>query len=165
VACAAVCVAAALAGCGKNKPAAASGPSQPSVSARMICAPEAVDDIAASVRTRTISPVTPRWANGVYSCDYAYPNGTMTLSVTELSSQSAAVALFSRLASLRGRSPEELDLGDRAFVATDGSVIVRKDAKVLVVDVRAAPPTIGLLSKADAAQAAALDVMNCWKGE
>src|SRR4029079_6650074 len=81
----------ALAGCGSSKPASTPTTSstghppgaEPSASSKMVCSEEAQGDIAASLGVKaTVS--APTWIDDVYSCKYAYPDGTMTLSVKEL---------------------------------------------------------------------------------
>src|SRR5437763_896194 len=59
----------------------------PSVSAKMVCATEAVNEIAQVIGVKTTSVSTPTWIDQVYSCDLIYPgNAKMTLKVKELSS-------------------------------------------------------------------------------
>jgi hypothetical protein len=53
--------------------------------ATMICRFEAIQDIASALRAKaTVS--APTWADHLYTCRYSYPNGSMALSVKELSS-------------------------------------------------------------------------------
>ena len=53
----------------------------PSVSAKMICEAEAVNDIyEQATGVKTIAPFHPTWIDHIYSCDYVYPGGAkMTL--------------------------------------------------------------------------------------
>ena len=76
---------------------------------------------------------TPTWNGHLYSCRYSYPNGYFTLSVKELSSWSETFAYFRRLRSELGRVSTFPRLGQGGFSTTNGSVVVRKDWKVLLV--------------------------------
>ena len=71
----------------------------------------------------------------MYSCQYVYPSGVVSLSVKELKDASATKRYFEKLGNALGRRPGKLALGGGGFTAMDGSVVVRKDFKVLDVDV------------------------------
>jgi hypothetical protein len=138
----------------------------PSKSARMVCASEANRDIADAleVKPATISP--PTWVDHVYTCRYDYPEGAVTLAVKELSTAAETRAYFRGLAAQLGKQPKQVLLGDDAFVTTDGSVVVRKDFKVLTVDVSRLPATFGTqdLTASQTGEAIAATVMGCWTG-
>jgi hypothetical protein len=57
-------------------------------------------------------------------------------------------------------------LGDAAFAGPDGSVVVRKDFKVLRIDVGKLPAQFGQppRPRAEVATTAATIIMNCWTG-
>lgn len=139
----------------------------PSVSAKMICATEAKNDIAASVGIDTVKPFRPTWSAHRYACDYIYKGGAgMTLSVKEMSSAAETTAYFDDLAPKLGRVPQPLTIGDGAYPTRGGTVVVRKDYRVLVVDVSHLPARFGkpLLARADFAQSVASIIMDCWTG-
>ena len=81
---------------------------------------------------------TPTWVDHRYSCTYDYPDatapGSFEVSVTELSSWPETYAYFDGLATTMGKTRDLEALGQGAFQTTDGSVVVRKDWKVLLVD-------------------------------
>ena len=56
----------------------------PSVSAKMVCAAEARTEIAATLTVHETRVTRPTWHDHLYSCTYEYPNGSFTLSVKEL---------------------------------------------------------------------------------
>ena len=56
-------------------------------------------------------------------------------SVKELPDATTTSAFVEALGVTLGRRPDPIRLGDEAFVTTNGSVVVSKDNKVLVVDV------------------------------
>ena len=73
---------------------------------------------------------------------------------------------FAQLGVQLGRRPGPISIGQGAFLTTNGSVVVRKDWKVLVVDVSKLPVTFGQppFSHKDAAIAIASTIMGCWTG-
>jgi hypothetical protein len=58
-------------------------------------------------------------------------------------------------------------IGDDAFVAADGSTVVRKDTKVLVVDVRSLSAQVGSqrMARTTAGEVTAERIMGCWTGK
>jgi hypothetical protein len=132
----------------------------------MVCSPEAGKEIAA---TLGVSAAIGRrtWTNDVYSCHYSYPNGSFTLSVKELSDWSETYDYFDKLRQTLGETTAVHALGQGAFATRDGSIVVRKDWKVLLVDVSGLPPKFGkpATSSADVAYTVADVIMGCWSGD
>ena len=142
--------------------------SEPSASARMVCAAEGKQEIAGSVGIDTTRPVAGQWRNHVYSCDYMYGSGrAMTLSVKELSNASETTAYFNMLGARLGRRRALQGLGQGAFQTRNGSTVVRKDYRVLLVDDSRLPAQFGKPSspRADVALSVAATIMGCWTGE
>ena len=140
---------------------------QPSKSAKMICASEAQEDIAANLgNVKPVSVTTPTWTNSVYSCQYVYPSGVVSLSVKELKDASATKRYFEKLGNALGRRPGKLALGGGGFTALDGSVVVRKDFKVLDVDVSKLSGPLGVppMDAPVVAANVAATVLGCWTG-
>jgi hypothetical protein len=168
-----------LAACGGSSSPKSSGPTttvhvakaatdRPSISAQMICEPEAKQEIADSATgVDTIKPLKPTWQNHIYSCDYVYPNGTMTLSVKELSNADETTAYFNSLADKLGKSKVQYNIGQGAFSTTNGSLVARKDYKVLLVDVSKLPKSFGVPTETpeEVGINVASTIMNCWSGE
>jgi hypothetical protein len=151
---------------GSNSPTSVAPPgAQPSASSKMICSKEAINDIAASLGV-TAKISTPTWVNHVYACNYTYPNGVIKLSVKELESQAAVTAMYNAAAKAQGRRPDAISFGQGAFITTNGSVIVRKDNKVLDVDVSGIPQRFGSppQDRSNVALSVAATVMSCWTG-
>ena len=139
----------------------------PSESAMMIC-DEAVPEIAQNLGVKTVKPPksTATWTNHIYACDYVYPNGTMRLAVKEMSSPDETTAYYDQLAATLGKKTDLQGLGQGAFVTKDGSVVVRKDYKVMEVDSSKLPAQFGVppdTRENDAINVAAV-VMGCWTG-
>ena len=134
----------------------------------MICEKEAIDDIYSSATgVKTIAPMKPTWVDHVYSCDYVYTGGVkMTLSVKEVSSPEETTAYFNSLADRLGKTKEIPGLGQGAFQVKDGSLVVRKDYKILLIDVTKLPAQFGVpsASRGDVAINVGETIMSCWTG-
>jgi hypothetical protein len=139
----------------------------PSVSAQMICG-EAKEDIAEqAIGVDTVKPLAPKWADHLYACDYVYKGGAkMTLSVKEMSSVSETTAYYDALGARLGRGAKLEGLGEGAYQTTNGSVVVRKDYRVLLIDVSHLPAAFGQPPQKpiDVAISVASTIMNCWTG-
>jgi hypothetical protein len=138
----------------------------PSSIATMVCTKDALQKFDAALgETATLSK--PTWTDHLYSCRYDYPDGTMAVSVKELSSWAETKAYFQSLASEMGRVRDLQNLGQEAFQTDDGSMVVRKDWKVLLVDAAGLPPQFGQppTSSADVAVTVADVILGCWNGD
>jgi hypothetical protein len=138
----------------------------PSPISVMVCAREAVKEIDSALG-ETASVSRPTWVDHRYSCRYGYPTGSMGLSVKELSSWAQTKAYFNSLATTMGKSRNLSGLGQGAFQTTDGSVVVRKDWKVLLVDTSGLPAQFGMppTSSGDVAVTVADVILGCWAGD
>jgi hypothetical protein len=140
----------------------------PSISAKMICEAEAKNEIYQSATgVQTTAAFHPTWIDHVYSCDYDYPGGAkMTLSVKEVADVAQTTAYFDSLATKLGKTKEIAGLGQGAFQVRDGSVVVRKDFKILLIDVTKLPAQFGVpvASRGDVAINVAETIMGCWTG-
>lgn len=141
---------------------------QPSTSAKMICATEAQYDISQAIGVLATNVSTPSWdeATHVYACDYLYTAGAkITLSVKEMSSVSETTAYFNSLGQKLGHS-QELTIGEGAYSTTTGSVVVRKDYKVLLIDVSQLPENFGSQTNTRGAIAISIanTILGCWSG-
>jgi hypothetical protein len=138
----------------------------PSKIAQLVCQREAHVDIDSALgENATIS--SPTWIDHLYTCRYQYPKGSMTLSIKELSSWAQTTAYFNGLATEMGKVRELQGLGQGAFQTTNGSVVVRKDWKVLLVDIDGLPPKFGVpaTSSADVAVTVGDIILGCWAGD
>jgi hypothetical protein len=140
----------------------------PSKSAKMICETEAQKDIYESATgVKTTSITTPTWTDHVYSCDYTYPGGVKVgLSVKELSNEAETTAYFDSLATSMKKTKDIPGVGQGAFQNADGSVVVRKDYKVLTIDVSKLPAQFGVPAapRGDVAINIGATIMSCWTG-
>ena len=138
----------------------------PTDSAKMVCAPEAQTELAAALGAKTTSVTTPTWMDHVYRCAYDYANGSFTLAVKELPTIDDTVDFYN---AEKAKHPvsQLLDLGQGGFVSTDTTTVVRKDNKVLVVDVNRLPAQFGKPAEApaDASASIAVVILGCWTGQ
>ena len=142
----------------------------PSASAKMICAAEAQAELAAILGVHTTQPVVPTWTDHIYSCRYTYNNALMVLSVKELSNKTETDSYFTSLAHRLGQTQRLWTLGQGAFTTKNLSVVVRKDYKVLLVDISGLPAQFGAppysrYSRGDIALITAESIMGCWTGD
>ncbi len=138
----------------------------PSPIALMVCRPKAQREINEVLGVR--ATVNGRaWVDHRYSCRYGYPNGSFQLSVKELSSWAQTLAYFHGLGAKLGDAESLANLGQGAFRTSGGDVVVRKDWKVLLVDVSGLPPQFGVppTSATDVAFTLADLILGCWDGD
>jgi hypothetical protein len=138
----------------------------PSTVAKQVCQFEAIQDIDSALgQPATVADRT--WVDHCYLCQYRYPTGTMTLSVKELSSWGQTLDYFRSLGQRLGRRRALLGLGQGAFQTTDGSVVVRKDWKVLLVDISALPARFGHPATSAGYDAVTVGgvILGCWAGD
>ncbi len=133
----------------------------------MICETEAQNDIYDSATgVKPLSLSKPTWIDHVYSCDYVYSGGArMRLSVKEVSSAAETTAYYDSLATKLHKTNAQISIPG-AYQVQDGSVVVRKDFKILLVDVTKLPAQFGVppASRGDVAINVAVTIMGCWVG-
>ena len=138
----------------------------PSAIAKEPCQAWAQEELAAALGLK--GTVTDRtWVDHRFSCNYVYSTGTFTLSIQELSSWDQTYAYFHKLGRQLGDIGKLGNLGQGAFQTSDGSVVVRKDWKVLLVNVASLPPNFGVpptLTKYIAVTIADV-ILDCWAGD
>jgi len=140
--------------------------SKPSQIARAICETKAITEIddAVGLQARVS---TPSWKDHLYSCAYRYKSGTIVLSVKELSSWDETYAYFGALAKSLHETSAIYELGQGAFRVRNGSVVVRKDWKVLFVNIAGLPKEFGspkTISGYVALTVAGV-ILDCWHGD
>jgi len=140
--------------------------SRPSKIATMVCAVKAQHEIGEVLGVSAIVS-KPTWTDHNYSCRYRYRQGFFALSVKELSSWSQTFAYYRALGRRLGDKGALGNLGQGAFTTSGGSVVVRKDWKVLLVDVSALPAELGRppTGSAEVAFTVADLILGCWRGD
>jgi hypothetical protein len=138
----------------------------PSDIAKEVCAREAQSDIAQTLGLRA-SVSTPTWIDHAYSCRYRYPDGYFELTVKELSSWPQTLSYFASIGRSQGRANSIPNIGQGAYQTDSGWAIVRKDWKVLTVDISGLPAQFGRppTSRADVAVTVADLILACWAGD
>jgi hypothetical protein len=141
----------------------------PSESAKMICAAEAQKDIEESATgVHATKITTPKWDENehIYSCTFEYPNGSFSMAVKEMSNVDETTAYYNSLADKYGKK-QDIQLGQGAFVTKNGNMVVRKDYKVLFIDVSRLPAQFGQPpdKPSDVGINVASVIMSCWTGE
>lgn len=132
----------------------------------MICRTEAVQEIDSALgATATVS--SPTWADHLYSCTYRYPSGSMRLSVKELSNSTQTDAYFHQSGARMGDTGAIENLGQGAFRTSNGSIVARKDWRVLLVDVTDMPAQFGQPPTTEdrVALTTAEVILACWSGD
>jgi hypothetical protein len=132
----------------------------------MVCQSKAAGEIQ-EVLGETAVVEDRTWVDHLYSCDYRFKSGSIVLSVKELSSWSQTLAYYGGLAKSLGKKATLSGLGQGGFQAPDGAVVVRKDWKVLLVNVSGLPSYFGSppTSSADVAATVAYIILGCWAGD
>jgi hypothetical protein len=132
----------------------------------MICTPKAAGEIAQVMGARA-SLAPPTWAGHLYSCGYRYGQGTMVLSIKELSSWPQTYGYFGQLARTLHETTPIKELGQGAFITRNGSVVVRKDWKILLVDISGLHGDVGSPPKppGELAIYVAQVILGCWAGD
>jgi hypothetical protein len=137
-------------------------PGQPSELSRMVCEEETV---RAGVELYTgealTAPPVATWVDRTYSCPYLLPDGTLTLSVKELDDLPATQTYFDDLRTELGEVGR-IYLGQEGFQAPNGSVVVRKDNLVLLVDASQLADHPAPRTPAEVAVNMAVVIMDCW---
>ena len=139
----------------------------PSKSAKMVCEPEARRDIAATLGIKATRVTAPTWvqAQHLYSCTYVYPHGRITLHVKELVDEDTTTAYFNGVRKKYGTTQKLIGLGQGAWILKNNDVVVRKDYKVLLVDVQGIPPSFApAMTRSDVATNIGVAIMGCWTG-
>jgi len=132
----------------------------------MVCQPKAQHEIDAVLGVSSTIE-TPAWSNHLYSCRYGFADGAFSLSVKELSSWNQTLGYYRGLGADLASSHAIYSLGQGAFQTNTGTVVVRKDWKVLVVDVSSLPPQFGNPSAPpdNVALTVANVILGCWHGD
>jgi hypothetical protein len=133
----------------------------------MVCGTKVRREVADVLGVAPTTESTPTWDDHVYSCSYQYPEGSIIFSVQALSSWAQTLSYFRSLATRFGNAGTLGNLGQGAFSETDGSVVVRKDWKVLTVDVTHLPMRFGVpaISAGNVGITVADVVLGCWAGD
>ena len=122
-------------------------------------------EIVSSLGVKEASVTRPTWRDHLYSCAYVYPQGKIVLSVKELVNAAKTTTYFDAILQRYGVTERLPGYGQAAWMLRNNDVVVRKDYKVLFVDVQGLPEQFTAnATRADAARGIAAVVMGCWTG-
>jgi hypothetical protein len=139
---------------------------QPTKSAQMICNTDGQEAIDTAFNLVPPKVTAPTWVDHLYSCTYQYDSGSFDLSVKELPSIPETVDYFNSLKA-KSTATQPIGLGQEGFETSDDMSVVRKDNKVLVVDVSKLGSQFGTppLTRSDASLTIATALLGCWTGD
>jgi hypothetical protein len=132
----------------------------------MVCQDDAQRELADVLGVKGVVGART-WVGHLYTCPYRYSNGKFVLSVQELSSWKQTYAYYHSLGRQLGVTRSLANLGQGAFQTTDGSVVVRKDWKVLLVNVAGLPAQFAIppTTPTNIAVTVADVILGCWAGD
>lgn len=138
----------------------------PSPIARMPCVAKTQRELAEALGEKG-TVLDRRWVQHRYSCTYRYATGSYTLSVKELSSWGQTYAYFDSFKRTMGDAGPLSNLGQGAYQTKNGDVVVRKDWKVLFVDIAHLPARFGRPPTASSYVAVTVAdvILGCWDGD
>jgi hypothetical protein len=147
----------------ETKLAHASAASGPGKKAREVCEPM----IRQAVEYEVGTPLEGKPAEAVdgdtFTCTYRVAGGAIVMSVQDLKRRPAARANFEGLRTAAGSDVERLPgLGEGAFLRPDDSLVVRKDAMVLTIDMTGFAAPVDGRDKSAIATNLGVAVMGCW---
>ena len=132
----------------------------------MICGIDVRSQVSGILHLSDLPPTTSSWADHVYTCVYRLAAGPLTLSVQESTDAASAGAYFNASLQHLAANRQLSGLGQLAYAAPTGSVVVLKDNKTLRIDVTALPSQLGRppVPRTDLASELAVEIMGCWTG-
>jgi hypothetical protein len=153
-------------GSASTKPTSVASSGGPSVSALMVCSSEAQADIQAAVGVGLSTPPASTFDNGLFTCDYAYPTGTMVLTVKDLTNQADTDSYVKNARDGLTSVKDLPGLGQAAFSDNASTVYVVKDFKILKVDTSGLPDHFGQPphTRYTVAVVVAAAIILCWTG-
>lgn len=133
----------------------------------MICRNETQEDFAEVLGVTPVTKPVGTWRNHKYTCPYHYSNGVMTLSVKELPTLAATLAYEKYLGRTLGDTGPVANVGQGGFTTTNGSVVTRKDNKILLVEIGRLPANFGnpATTRAEVALTVTDIILACWRGD
>ena len=139
---------------------------EPTVSAKMICSPDGQAALSTALNVTAKRVTTPTWVDHLYSCTYQYDSGSFSVSVKELPTIPATIDYYNALKA-KSTVAQPVALGQAGFMTTDNTSIVRKDNKVLDIDVTKLPAQFGQppRSRTDVSLTIAVALLGCWTGD
>lgn len=121
-------------------PAATSGAADgPSRTALMLCDEDISAQVTQALRLASPAPTRSSFVDELFSCTHDLPVGPLALSVHHSDTASAAGTNFDQQRGILAPTSDLAGLGERAYGAPAGIVVVINDNEVLTVDASRAP--------------------------
>jgi hypothetical protein len=146
----------------KNAEAVAHGSARDGVgpAAREVCEPMVRESVPAVVGVPVVGEPVSSVRGDTFSCRYGFDGGALDLSVRDMHTLGQAREYFGEVE--RSEAVREVlpGLAEGGFSRSDGSVVAKKDAMILTVDVTDLPPTG--VERANVGIEVAAAVLGCW---
>ena len=127
---------------------------------REVCEPMVRDSVPSTVGLPLTSEPVQSVQGDTFSCRYTFEGGSLGLLVRDLHTLAQARAYFRDLQSRQGVREALSGLAEGGFTRADGSVVAKKDAMILTVDVTDLPSTGD--DPTNVAIDVASTVLGCW---
>jgi len=150
---------------GETKLAHASAATGPGKAAREVCEPMIRDAVEYEVGAPLEGTPAEVVDGNTFTCTYRVAGGTIVMSVHDLKRVRLAKNDFAaqRTAAAAAGDVQELPgLGHGAFLRPDGTLVVRKDAMVLTIDMTGMPDAVDGRDRGTVATNLGVAVMGCW---
>jgi hypothetical protein len=138
----------------------------------MICTEDEIENAITLTLGLSGKPAkSSRWADPVFHCTYALPQGPLNLTVTEFGSDQAARQDYDETKAQLVRDKTAVQtleaLGVPSYLAADDVVESVKESHVLRVDASALPATVGPQhrQRRDLAYLVTQAILRCWSGD
>jgi len=163
-----ITVIAALSACGGSSTSSSGGDAIAHGSARRgagpatreVCDEMVRDSVPSTVGMPLVGEPVSAVRGDTFTCRYAFDGGTLDLSVRDMHTLRQAREYFREIK--RGEAVKDVlpGLAEGGFTKADGSVVAKKDAMILTVDVTALPPT--RVDPSGVGIDVAATVLGCW---
>jgi hypothetical protein len=128
--------------------------------AREVCEPMVRESVPVSVGAPLVAEPISTTRGDTFSCRYTFDGGALVLSVRDLRTLRQAREHFRDLRERDEISEALSGLAEGGFTRSDGSVVAKKDAMILTVDVTELPPTD--TERSNIGIEVATTVLGCW---
>lgn len=128
--------------------------------AREVCDPMVRESVPGAVGAPLVGEPVSSVRGDTFSCRYEFDGGRLVLSVRDLHTLEQARGYFREQRAREEVSEVLSGLAEGGFTRADGSVVAKKDAMILTVDVTGLPPTGTEPANVGIEVAAA--VLGCW---
>ena len=126
--------------------------------ALQICEDMVRNSVVAATGGTLVAPQVGTWKGRRYTCTYTVPKGKLVMWVDVLPGRKSARKAFAAAKRKTTVAESVPRMGEQAFLAKDGHVVVQKERFLLTVD----PSKLRGFSRPNVALGAAATIMTCW---